>query len=242
MMSSVFRIFVGVSILAAAGSCASEDAHFEVKVAPGFEHQGDSLSVLGVFKDGRMSTDAWDALGPKLSPGLGKNTCEVAYSSRLVTSNSKLAEAIDDHVQANGVTDDLLEQVSPLAKGSSILTITVAGEVAAAPDAGSASAATPTFQPTRGRGGRRRRSTPSAPPGEPSAQDSKAFGIAASVYSIRLHRSVALVQMTYTGRSVNDAIDKFRQELARDLQGATCAGWDWNVEIDEGRIRRLGEP
>ncbi len=187
-----------------------------------------------------MSPDAWDALGPKLSPGLGKATCEVAYSNGLVSSNARLAEAIDDYVEANGVTDDLLEQVGPLAKGNAILSITVAGDVAA-PDAGAhPSAAAPAFQPTRGRGGRRRRTMPSAPPADRSADDS-GFEIAASVYSIRLHRSVALVHMTYAGRSLDEAIDKFRHELARDLLDATCAGWDWSVDIDEDRIRRLGE-
>jgi hypothetical protein len=80
-------------------------------------HQGVSFSILGVFEDGRMSADAWDRLGPKLSRAFGKNACEVAYTAGLLSSKPRLAAAIDAYARDNGVTDDLLEQISPLAKG-----------------------------------------------------------------------------------------------------------------------------
>ncbi len=65
--------------------------------------------------------------------------------------------------------------------------------------------------------------------------------MSASVYSIRQHRSVALIAMTYTGGNADDAVDKFRQELARDLQGGVCGGWDLNIGIDEQRIHQMDD-
>src|SRR5262249_1056360 len=85
--SEIVRMALALFPMLAAMGCASEDAHFEVQSAPDFRSQGVSLSVFGVFRDGRMSVDAWDQLGPKLSPSFGNAMCDVAFGKRLLESN-----------------------------------------------------------------------------------------------------------------------------------------------------------
>ena len=52
--------------------------------------------------------------------------------------------------------------------------------------------------------------------------------ISAWVYSVTMHRPVALVSMTYSGHNASEAVGKFARELEKDLRGTACAGWDWS--------------
>jgi hypothetical protein len=225
------RFFLLASWVGAALGCASEDAQFEVRLAPDFERQGTSVSILGVFKNGELDADAWEELGPKLSRAFGKSACEVAYEPAFLSSNPRLAGTIDGYTKANGITDDLLEQLGPLAKGDAILTITIVGEVASPADAGSIPAATsPSMPAPRGRGGRGRRGmSPGKQIGRTESERSK-LEIAAWVYSVTMHRPVALVSMAYSGHNAGEAVDKFGHELEKDLRGAVCTGWDWSTK------------
>jgi hypothetical protein len=213
-------------------SCAGEDAHFDVQFAPEFKGQGVSVSVFGVFRDGRMSVDAWDELGPKLSPSFGSGMCDVAYGKRLLESNGSVARDVDDESRENGVTDELLGRFGSRAKGEAILVLTMAGEVAGARDAGaSANAVAPPAPPppTRGRGGRRGRSMGGPPGGRSRGAERSSFELSASLFSVRLGRPVAVVSMTYTGVSHAEALEKFRRELEKTFPRAACAGWDWDA-------------
>jgi hypothetical protein len=209
--------------------CASEDAHFDVQTAPEFGGQPLSLSVFGVFRDGSMSADAWEQLGPKLSPSFGSPTCEVAYGKRLVESNASVAREIDDEARENGVSDELLARFAAQAKGEAILLLTVAGEVASKRDAGATgpSAGAPPPSP-RGRGGRRGRSPSGMPGGRPRVERTS-FEMSASLYSVQLGRAIAVVSMTYGGSSQTEALEKFRGELAKIFPHATCVGWEWDA-------------
>ena len=213
----------------AALACASDDAHFEVRHAPGVAMTGISLSVFGVYKDGRMSSEAWNELGPKLSPALGKSTCEIVYGGAVVASKPALASKIDDYARESGITDDLLRQFGPMARGDAILVVTMAGEMPRAGDAGMRPSA-PTITP-RGRRGGGRRSVP-RPEEHPRPGDRSTLELSASLYSIRLERSVASIEMTYSGTDLDAALERFRQELETTLPRAICVGWDWNVEND----------
>src|SRR5260221_8231220 len=138
-------------------SCADEKTHFDVRYAPGFERRGVSLSVLGVFKDGRLNPEAWDEVLPKLSPALGSNPCPAAFGPALFRTNAAFAEAVDDYTMANGMTDELLDEFAPAAKGDLILTLVTAGASTLAGDAGPPPSSTPQPPPQmRARGGRGR--------------------------------------------------------------------------------------
>ena len=110
---------------AACTACNDADTHFTVQHAPDLKQM--TVSVLGVFKEGRMSPETWDEIGPKISAAFGKGLCPIAYDAKLVTDKPSLAEAVDDYARENGVTDDLLDQLAPAASGDAVLVITVAG-------------------------------------------------------------------------------------------------------------------
>lgn len=222
--------------IATGAACAGDDAQFNVKYAPDYA-KGGTVSVLGIFKDGRMSPETWDQLGPLL---LTKQKCETAYNVDLVALSPTLSSAIDDYARANGITDALLDQLAPVARGDAIMVITVAGhppqKIARE---GGAPRASP--QPVMRGGGRGRGRVPYGSSGSTSTTDGSVFEVSASLFSIRLHRSIALVSMTYSGRDVEAALAKFAAKLSASLPEISCVGWNWDVHVDEEKIRTLPE-
>jgi hypothetical protein len=115
--------------------CAEDKTRFDLRYAPGFQRQGVSLSVFGVFKDGRLSSDASDDALGKLAPALGTIPCQAAFDG-LADAKVELADATSDYAMAEGVTDELLDPFAPAAKGDFILTLAMAGKGALGADAG----------------------------------------------------------------------------------------------------------
>jgi len=223
-------------------SACDDGVKFTSKFASDVAPARRSVSVLGVYKDGRMSVDGWETLAPHIVPALGGAECAVGYDM-LAAGNAKLAQAIDDYTQADGPTDDLLTQLAPAARGDSILVLTFAGKLPQrlGSDAGARPTAAPTMGGPRGggrmggsrSGGRMRGPAPGAATDEANALD-----ISASLYSVRDSRSVALLELEYTGTSVEEAIRKFAAKLAASFPQAVCAGWNWEAKIDADRIRQ----
>jgi hypothetical protein len=220
------------------------DARFTANFASGFAPGRHTVSVLGVYKDGQMSSDAWSAIGPQVSPALGARTCEPGYGSAPVgTTDGVLSSAIEDYARANGPTDDLLAQLAPAAKGDLIVVITFAGRLPtpAPPDLGASAASAPTTGGARGAmgaggaaagGGRGLQGSRKRP------TDTNVLDISASLYSVPQARSVALVSMEYSGASVQDAVSRFAAKLAQEVPASTCTGWDWQAaKVDAARIR-----
>lgn len=140
----------------ATGSCGDPNASFTTKLASDFPPSGHTVSVFGVFKEGRMSPEAWGDLGGKLSAAFAGTACAAEYSDELLASNAPLSSAIDDYARANGIGDELLDAVAPAATGDLVVVFTIAGKVAAAGgpmiDGGTAGMA-PTAPNTMMRGG-----------------------------------------------------------------------------------------
>src|ERR1700733_13741034 len=109
-----------LSILLALGtaSCA-DDATVNVKYAHGYQPGPASVSVFGVFRDGRMSVDTWSALATPVSTALGAlvDRCEPAYGERLQHENEELFSSLDDDTRNNGITEDMLAKLAPRAQG-----------------------------------------------------------------------------------------------------------------------------
>jgi hypothetical protein len=234
--------------LAAVITSCSDDAQFSARFASDFAHGQHAVSVLGVFRDGRMSTEGWDNLGAKLSAPFGA-TCDTAYGA-LATKDQVVSSAIDDYVRANGLGDELFEQLAPAAKGDLILVFTVAGHAKAqapapadsssmmtsggAPGAGMGMGAgryRGARQPTMG--GRLARTPPQGP---------AALEISALLYSVSQRKSVGVVAMQYDGPSADAALQRMSAKLAAAIPGSTCGGWDLSAKIDDRAIRELIEP
>jgi len=231
-------------VVVLAGACAQTDAQFNVEYAPGFSRSGSAISVFGVFKDGRMSSDSWAELGPKLAASLANGPCEIAYSDDFVKTKPGLSSAVDDYARANGLTDDLLNHFAPVARGDLIMTFSVSGSTKP-PDAGTSSEpsnATSSPPSRRGGGSRGRRRTQAAPSERRSAGERSALEVTATLFSVALHRSVAVVQMIYSGSDAEEGLRKFSERLAASLPGSTCIGWNWAAHIDEDEIRKMDEP
>jgi hypothetical protein len=198
------------------------------------------VSVLGVYKDGQMSSEAWAGIGPRLASWLGDAQCPIGYASAANQADGKLVSAIDDYARANGPTDELMTQLAPAAKGDLILIVTLAGRPPtpekATPLNGDTSASA-----GGGMGGRNRSAPPPGSERRSHAPDTNLLDIVASLFSVSKQHSVAEVAMQYSGETVDDALAKFAQKLAATLPGATCTGWDWNARVDADRIRQGAE-
>jgi hypothetical protein len=203
-----------------------------------------TVSILGVFREGRMSPETWEDIGLKVSPVFNRTMCPIGFDTKLLSDKSSLAEAIDDSARANGVSEDLLEQLAPAASGDAILVITVAGRPNTHTDAG-APLSSPTSTPqaqSRGMRGPGRGGALPPPTGGwgRTGTDRNAFEMSASLYSVHDHRTVALVNMGYSGTSGAEALQKFAAKLRDSLPGLPCVGWNMNAGIDEKKIQALG--
>jgi len=188
-----------------------------------------------------MSSEGWDALGPRVAPALGAQQCDAAYNT-LVNQDTHLADAVDAYARADGPTDDLLAQVSGAALGDLILVVTFAGKLPRRVVADAGTDVSPVTQPgfgSRGGGrGMRRQGGGSRP--EPLV-DVDALDISASLFSVAQSRSVALVALHYSGTSLTEAVAQFAAKLAQSLPGTRCVGWNWEKSIDPDRIRGMIE-
>jgi hypothetical protein len=225
-----------------AGAC-SDATQFTTRTAAGFARTGHRVSVLGVYKDGRLNPDVWEQIGPGLAASLG-GQCGLGYDA-LVGSNPTLSGSIDDYTRANGIGDELLTELAPAATGDVILVVTIAGQVASSklpnlPDTGSTTSSAPGAMSNKYRGpslGQTPTSVMRAHrPG--AIADGTSFEMSASFFSVADHRSVGLVAMHYGGQSVDEAITQMADRLRREMPGLACAGWSWEG-VDEKSIKAL---
>ena len=228
-------------MLLGVAACGSQDARMTTKFASDFAPGGHVVSVLGVYKDGQMSADAWETMAATLSPSLGAADCSDGYSEAMRSTNAALPSAIDDYARSNGPTDELLGQVAPAARGDLIVVITFAGKLPVAkPKPSVATNSGPIGVGQSGprgagpaSGGRRASGARSF-----AAPDPNELDISATLFSVAQGRSVGLVAMQYSGESVDDAMTRFAAQLRQALPQARCEGWDWTAKVDEERIRQ----
>ncbi|HEV3191133.1 MAG TPA: hypothetical protein VGY54_11580 [Polyangiaceae bacterium] len=195
------------------------------RFGPDFTPGRHTVSVLGVYKDGQMSTEAWNAIAARIAPSLGSPTCEAGYGNTLSKTNGGLASAIDDYARDNGPTDELLTELAPAAQGDLILVLTVAGKPPV-PKKVSVQDAPPAQGAGMGqmRGGRRGG-------GQGAREDPNFFEMSALLFSVAQVRSVAVVSMQYSGQNVDEAITNFATKLHGTLPATKCTGWNWNTNV-----------
>jgi hypothetical protein len=236
LVASTRSVGVGIVVALTSTACAP-DTHFAVNYAPDFPRGGSNISVFGVFNDGQMNPRSWDYLRLHLLPPFNQDTCEVAYGDKLVNTTPAVSSAVDDYARTSGVTDELLDQFAPMAKGDAIMVITVAGHppqpiVIAVPGA--------LEQGTKSSKGQGTQSS-QTPAERRKNPDRNVFELTASLFSVRLHHSVGLVDMTYSGQSLDDAFKSFANKLATEMPNSTCSGWNWDVHVDDKRIHEIIE-
>ena len=230
--------------------CAASQS---VELASGFDPANRTVSVLGVFKDGHMSTEAWDAVEPRLSAVLGGHPCPALFTGRLSEAEPAVFAQIDDSVRAEGVTPELVREIAPRAEASLVLLVSIHGGLrlpmldTSAPEGGPGAGGRggmglggppgggmPGGGPGGGMGG-------AGPPGggmpgggpgsmgpkvEPSApRDDRVLVIALTLFSTGTQQAVARLTTRYAGPSADDAFARFTEQIRTELPAASCAGW-----------------
>jgi hypothetical protein len=210
--------------LAGAG-CADDAPHVRVGTAAGFRAPARAtVSVFGVFHDGRMSEASWHPLSAKVSRALGTSACSVGWGSGLRSAEPELARWVDAETRENGVTDALLGRVAAQARGDFVMTLMVyrymprsQSRAAAGVARTRALAAPPMRRRGFGRVGPRVLEEPEA----------RVFELSASLYSVRQHALVAEIELRYAGEDLDVAMQAFATKLAAVVPGASCVGWKW---------------
>ena len=246
------RICLSIALVAAlvtaASSCA-EDAQFTTRFTPDYPSAPHAtISVFGVFKDGRMSAEAWDYFSPVVASGGADGgeaspACPAAFETALLARDMPLFTAVDSYARANGITEGLLEKFAQSAKGDLVMVITQSGKLPATGADGGASlpASQPPPQSGQGRGGMvGRRGSPGSTTGMRRVEPTDALELSAMLYSVHLHRSVGLVGMTYSGHSIDEAVKQFAQKLRATVPASPCAGWN-EIHVDEAAIHDIQE-
>lgn len=200
-----------------AASCAAENAEFRIE-SSALTHEQFRISMLGVFRDGRMDAAAWQEIGPRLSAVFGAKPCELGFGERLHDEAPDLFSKVDEYSKDNGVTDETLKQFAGRATGNLIMAMTVAGR----PPVKSGQPQSLANRQSM-RGGRRgMRSSQAAEP-----VDENSFEVSVSLFSVDSHEIVATLGMRYTGSSEEDAFKLFAARLQTMVPNATCAAWKW---------------
>lgn len=244
--SFVFPVgaLVTLGLLASVPSCVDEKARFAVNYAPGFNTSGAKVSVLGVFRDGRMNPETWDDVAPRFRTALRGEPCEIAVSNGLRSLNPPVFGAVDDVARSSGITDALFEQFAPASTGDTILVMVISGKPPLS-DAGITAGNLSDPQSMNGPGGRptpgRRGGTSTVPmPGQYNTGRG-AFEVTAVLYSKVQKATVGTIQMSYGGASDAEAYSKFADRLAQTFPNATCAGWNADLALDPAKIEQLKE-
>jgi hypothetical protein len=227
---------LGLAIASAA--CAPEA--FTTQVASGFAPGHHIVSVFGVYKDGQMSSGAWDAIEPRIAHALGAPRCEAGYTDALAGSHGVLSAAIEDYARADGPTDDLLAQIAPAATGDLILVVTFAGKLPAH-EAADAHQDAPAIGGGAGAGRGGMRGGGGGPRGPMAPHNTDELDLSATLFSVARSQSVAVVSLRYLGTSVDEAVSQLAAKLADSVPGAACAGWNWDAKVDPEAIRRLDQ-
>jgi hypothetical protein len=230
-----------VVLAVGAVACRASEAQFAERFAIDFQHARRTVSVFGVYKDGQMSSEAWNALRPRLEPVLGGSGCEIACLAPPASSDGRLFAAIDDYARANGPTDELLAHVAPAAMGDLILVLVEAGRLPAPEKrvslADSPSPAGPSPGGSAKMGSHGRGFSTLGPTKHPGGADLDVLQLSASLFSVSQGRSVAVVDMRYGGTNLDEAVNRFVAKLAESLPESSCRGWHWDAKVDSEQIR-----
>ncbi len=227
LISSWKRVIVpslALFLLAGATSCGESSASTSVKYASDFRPGATTVSMFGTFRDGRLDQEFGALVGPALASSFGRHRCETAYGAELAHRNADLYNALDEQAKSDGITDELLGKVAPMAEGALILVVSVHG--AAAPRSfGGAEVDPGAMGPQASARGAPRNRIPAGALRRYGAKGG--LVMTASFYSVRLGRGVARMTMNYEGPSVEDAVRRFGEELAKVVPGSTCRGFRW---------------
>lgn len=213
---------VGIVASAALG-CTTGEARFETKYAASFEARSVRASVLGVYRDGRLSEPAWAALVPHLPAGLRTPGCGPGFGEGLKVQNAKVFDAIEARTKRAVVDDELLEMIAPAASADFILSFAIYE------DGGNGYATQSLGRVLVAHGGPPIGSDLSTPL---VSRKTPGVEMAGYLYSRSSLQTVAAVTMQFPGAGLQEAAATFGQEFVAALPPLTCGDWRWrSIEL-----------
>jgi hypothetical protein len=233
-MRILHRSFALAAALATC-SCGEAGVFYDVKYSPGFSSGPVTVSVLGVYQDGRMSNELRDEVDARLAPVLGQPTCEVGWGDKLRTAEPDFFEEMDRATQADGITEETLDRFSGWAEGDAILVVSLnvrRGSTQPMPQTGTGTMnsglggsnfnrGTGPLPGSRGRGG--------APPTpgaiRPGTWQGQQIRIAGIFFSAKTHGPMGRIVLNYLGTNIDDALRRFVRKINEELPGSVCKGW-----------------
>ena len=108
-MSPPPRFALAPLVVALLAGCA-DAPQFEARFPPSFDVRPKAVSVIGVYRDGRLDADAWDRLG--LGAVVGASTCAPAFGEALRSADPDTFAALDDEARANGISEELIDRLA----------------------------------------------------------------------------------------------------------------------------------
>jgi hypothetical protein len=229
---------------------ACANTTFKVEHAPNVHEPLQRIATFGVERDGVLHRDGWGALGPGAPAPFNAQYCDVAFGEATFAARPALAQALDNYVRTNGVTDELLARLAPASQSDAILFVVISGQT---PVSGGLP---PQMQGMRGGavgggaggggsrgggGGGRGRGNRGADASSGSSSAVGGDGLYASawLYSVREHHNVARLDMRYTGASASQGLRAFRDRVEQEFPQAHCVNWSWSQPIDPSAILAL---
>lgn len=76
-------------------------------------------------------------------------------------------------------------------------------------------------------------------PRSDSSSNPDDYQLTALFFSVAEHKTVALIELSYSGTSGEQALTEFRDRLESEFSGASCTGWNFPADIDPREIRKL---
>lgn len=211
-------------------------ARFEVRYAPGFSARPMTSSVLGVYREGRLSEADWSSFTPHLPSALRSPECVPGYGRASKARNSEAVSAVEAQVRAAGVGDEVLDMIAPAAEGEFILEFSMYGQPATSGVAPEGRA-----RVLVAHGGGPEPMTSDASP-RIVVPEAAAMEISASFYSTLRRQTVAALHMEYTGASLEDAFQEFAREFGNAFPLARCVGWNWETVSVVHELDAVGLP
>jgi hypothetical protein len=213
------------------------EAQFTVNRAPTFAQTHNTISIFGVYKDGRLEPGSWLRFGSRISNALARESCETGFSERLRDEEPDLFTRAAAEARESGITPELLTEFAPRADGELILVLYVSGSTPekASPRPAARPAAATGGLSRHGRAGRGRGMSPSN-----ETRDDRALQLAWTLFSVKSHETVADLQMRYTGQNADEAVDLFVEKLKKTIPDSLCVGWKWKERDPE--IVKDGSP
>jgi hypothetical protein len=237
-----FGSILALALAVGAAGCGAPGADFATKYAPDLRRDGMTVSVFGVYKDGRMNAESWADVSPRFAAALGGRPCDSLQTDALIVNDRDVSVALDDATRSDGVSDELLDVFAPAASGDAIMLVTIAGHPPNAMPMIQSPGAQPGSFSQPGKAGRSINSTradPSISAGPATHQSYDVFEVSATLFSVKDHHTVALVAMSYTGKSVDEAMASFVAKLKTELPGMQCKGWKADAKVDADRLRAV---